>query len=611
MKSYRIILPNLALLIGIALCAATAEASQTWSGKVEIISDVRDNLDIATTADVAIYQDGYVVSNMVAHGLFGVDDHSVAYILRDGLFTGAQYLQADGRYLHFRQTGGTVNFSAIAHTRAANTANTLPYDLVFGGVADAYLPFWGEDDKTGSAGTEFRECNVNIAVMDDANVYGGLFRADGLGTNYTHVIALNGGLLTMSTREGSRNVYFAFNGGTLQPLDGAGGAYIFGESKVTAAKYDPWIRVYEKGGRVIHRSKGTGDNQYVRPPPICEPVDNVVWSIPIPEGHELKTRVWDTPPSIVIVDSTEAGSNAVAVADWDFYSGHVTNITVLCRGENYSACGADDEKPTVTAKFRLSVADNLASCLSVPVVTGPGVSGDFAFGGNENGCGFQVQYVTNTYRGATIIDTDIDGEYEHNTNTTGLANYKHVVMVEPTRGSTCFLNTTNIIMKSGLLDPGSSSISAIFPSVTRLELYGGHIVRISHTFKDVVVGGETWLRNYTLTASTAVTVTVPADGTLAVDYGAVVTNGVIVQPKLKYGTVTLNSGAKIMVKDWEKLPRGKKVPVLDLSGVTTFTTKANATLVSDDEGDIFWGEGDDAKILYARRRADGYFMIFK
>lgn len=568
---------------------------------MEITSDVSDYLSVASTDDAAVYQTGYVVSNMTAYGIFGDNDHNLAYILESGTLTGLQYFQADGGYLHFRQTGGTAQFYGMRRTKT--TLDPLPFDLVFGGSAYAYLPFYCTESAM------FRNCHMNIAMMDDADVDLGLLRADNYGTNYVHIIALNGGRLTMATRENSRNVYFAFNGGTLQPRDSDGGAYIFGQNKNNGSSYEAWIRVYEKGGRVIHRAKGLGDNQYMRPPPICEPADNVVWSISIPEGHELETKVWNTPPSIVIVDSTGAGSNAVAVADWDFYSGHVTNITVLCRGENYSACSSEDISPTVTAKFRLSATDDLNLCPSVPVVTGSGVSGDFTFVCNENGAGFQVQYVTNTYRGATIIDADIDGEYEHNEDTSGLANYIHAVMVEGSRGGTCFLNTTNIIIKSGLLDPVSAPFSSIFPSVTRLELYGGHLIRASYTIKDVVVGGESWLRGFN--GAAPATVIVPADGTLAVDYGAVVTNGVIVLPKLKYGTVTLNSGAKIMVKGWEKLPRGKKVPILDLSGVTTFTTKANATLVQGDEGDIFWGEGDDAKILYARRHSDGFFMIFK
>ena len=271
MKSYRNILPNLALLIGIAFCAATAEANQTWSGKVEITADVSDYLSVASTDDAAVYQTGYVVSNMTAYGIFGDNGHNLAYILESGTLTGLQCFQADGGYLNFRQMGGMARFNGMRRTKS--TLDTLPFDLVFGGSAYAHMPLYSTDSIL------FRNCHMNIAVMDDADVDLGLLRADGFGTNYVHIVALNGGKLTMSTREGSRNVYFAFNGGTLQPLDGAGGAYIFGESKVTAAKYDPWIRVYEKGGRVIHRSKGTGDNQYVRPPPICEPVDNVVWSI--------------------------------------------------------------------------------------------------------------------------------------------------------------------------------------------------------------------------------------------------------------------------------------------------------------------------------------------
>ena len=450
---------------------------------------------------------------------------------------------------------------------------------------------------------------MNIAVMDNADVNVGLLRADGTGTNYIHVIALNGGLLTMSNRAVGRNVYYAFNGGTLQPQAGSPGSYMFGISRASASSYDAWIRVYENGGRVIQRPTGPNNDSYVYPSQIQKPADNVVWSIPIPDGHELKTKVWDTPPSVLIVDSTRAGSNAVAVADWDFDSGYVTNVTVLCRGENYSACGADDVSPTVTARFRLSATDDLELCPSVPVVTGPGVSGDFTFSAIGTGHGIAVRFATNTYCGATIVDMDIDGRLEHTEGiTTKDVQYRNALMAYNS-GNTRFLNTTSIVVRSGLLWP-QSAVSTQFPDVTRLELYGGHIISQAYSFPDVVVGGETWLSSYNSSAYLA-TLTVPADGTLAVDYGAVVTNDVIVTPKLKYGTVTFNSGSKIAMKDWSRLPRGKRTLVLDLSEVGTFTTRDNATLVESDEGVIVWGTDSDANKLYARRNADGMMMIFR
>lgn len=441
-----------AMVATVVMCACTAEANQTWSGKVEITSDVSDHLGIATTADAAVYQTGHVVSNMQAHGFLGANDHSAAYILEDGLFTGYQLLRVDGRYLHFRQMGGIVSFQYMTHTKNSNTANTLPYDLVFGGSANASFPFFKEDDKSGSAGTELKECSINLAVMDDATVNAGLLRADGAGTNYIHVLALNGGLLTMSNRQGGRNVYYAFNGGTLQPRASDPGSYMFGENRAASgSQYDIWVRVYESGGRIIQHPTGANNASYVYPAQIRKPEDNVVWSIPIPDGHELKTKVWDTPPSVLIVDSTDAGSNAVAVADWDFDSGYVTNVTVLCRGENYSACGADDASPTVTARFRLSATDDLKLCPSVPVVTGPGVSGDFTFSAIGSGSGIVMRNATNTYCGATIVDMDIDRRWEHTEGvTTKSVEYLNSLMVYTT-GNTRFLNTTSIVIRSGAL----------------------------------------------------------------------------------------------------------------------------------------------------------------
>ena len=59
-----------AMAAAVVMCACDVQADQTWSGKIEITSDVSDNLSIATTADAAVYQDGYIVSNRLARMVF-------------------------------------------------------------------------------------------------------------------------------------------------------------------------------------------------------------------------------------------------------------------------------------------------------------------------------------------------------------------------------------------------------------------------------------------------------------------------------------------------------------------------------------------------------------
>ena len=99
----------------------------------------------------------------------------------------------------------------------------------------------------------------------------------------------------------------------------------------------------------------------------------------------------------------------------------------------------------------------------------------------------------------------------------------------------------------------------------------------------------------------------PADGTLTIDYGAVKTNDVIVTPKLRYGSFTFASGATVAFKGWDELPKGRRVEVLDLSAVPTVS--GTPTLESCEDGVLQW-DGVEKK-LYARRQADGFFLIFK
>lgn len=598
MKSCRNILPNLALLIGIALCAGTAEATTyNLNGRVDIDRDYV-NPDyvghVGKTESTVVRQRDHDVDVLSNNNQFGASGTVAAYLLESGRMTipDARYYQYYGDYTLFRQTGGGyTNIYSFTRRTGQVTDDTIRSDFIFGGNASALIAI-GNDPG-------FCADSV-IAVIGSAHVYANSINRSGDTANFRHMIAVNdGGRIDASVGNGNSRLYVPFNGGTYHGR--SSGLYMFGQNSGSSGAAPTWIRVYEAGGCIVHSNDVVSDNRYFAPPPVCDPVGNVVLSIDLPDSVKNNNGAgWDFVPAVVIKDETTAGSNAVAVADYDFDSRTITNITIICRGENYSGMPGD-----VTAELRYKATGNALATMNCTV--GPCKSGPFTWAGGGQGA-IQIQYATHTYSGPTVIDMDRYDEADHRDHTgEQYPDYRRSIVTYSNR-SGYILNSTSIVIRSGLIWAGIS-LNTTFPSATRLELYGGHLGNNGGTFTNVVVGGETWLRGFS--GGGAISVTVPTDGTLEVDYGAVVTNGVIVLPKLKYGTVTLNSGVKIKAKGWEKLPRGKKVPILDLSGVTTFTTKANATLVQGDEGDIFWGEGDDANILYARRRTDGYFMIFK
>ena len=326
---------------------------------------------------------------------------------------------------------------------------------------------------------------------------------------------------------------------------------------------------------------------------LVAPVGNVVWSVEI--SDELRSKVWQSPPSVVITDSTGAGSNAVAIVDYDFDSGKVTNVSVVCRGENYSgAAGA------VTANLRYKAGDAL---LSTPLVcnVGPCVGGDVTFAGGKT---IYAGGITNTYHGATIIDMDRDGTYDHPASEAESAYHSFIIKpMEP-----LFSNCTNVIVKSGCFyydsDSGGVRLTTYFPNCARLELYGGHLSKWAYSGRDLVVGGECWLCNHHLGYLSSLTV--PADGTLTVD-AACLTNGVT--PKLKYGTVNFASGAKITVRNWEVIPDDDAYhTLLDLSEVTTVNGTPEVEIPDGLSGkaQIRWNSGTRKLMM---RRSRGFLMI--
>ena len=512
-----------------------------------------------------------------------------AYLLEGGSLTvrnGDTRWYAYGPYLHFRQTGGTFYCRCWQRPDSVNDENSLPSDFIYGGNAVASCAF--EDSTPMFIGS------LNVAVMDNAQANAGWLAAGGsTAAKYTRNVAINGGTLTMDTRSTATNTYYSFNGGTLK--NWYEGGSMFGNN--AANGNTSWIRIYERGGCIYNANEKTSDSMYLYLPFLREPVGNVVWSIAIPEGHELETRAWQTPPSVEIYDDTGAGAHAAAVVDYDFDTGRVTNITVICRGEGYT-----EGHTFANLRYKAGDGNRLLSEALVCEV-GPCTGGDMTFAGGKT---IYVSGSTNEYHGATIVDMDREGEYDHPAASGQIADYHSLFLLSRDEPRPRFLNTTNIIVKSGdlICQYDGESFDASFPSCRRIEFYGGHFANWSVAKDDVVIGGETWLTDHGLAYIS--TVTIPATGTLTVDYGSVKTNDVIVTPTLKYGYVTFESGAKVSVKNLDTLPRGRKTIVLDLSNTTVTGTPA---LEDWEDGVLSWNA--EETILYARRHADGMFLIFR
>ena len=265
----------------------------------------------------------------------------------------------------------------------------------------------------------------------------------------------------------------------------------------------------------------------------------------------------------------------------------MTNITVACRGENYS-----DAAGAVTANLRYKAGDAL---LSTPLVcnVGPCVGGDVTLAGGKT---IYAGGITNTYHGATIIDMDRDGVYDHPASAVESA--YHSVVIKPREP--LFSNCTNVVVKSGCFyydsDSAGVQLTNYFPNCSRVELYGGHLSKWAYSGRDLVVGGECWLCNHHLGYLSSLTV--PADGTLTVD-AACLANGVT--PKLKYGTVNFTSGAKITVKNWDEVPvDGAAHTLLDLSEVTALNGTPTLEIPDGLSGKASLKWDSDARLLRMR-----------
>ncbi len=551
----------------------------SYSGKVDLTSDIDGAaLDLGKGSTTGARQNGARIYTGSNNSVWGNHEsaYSVGYLMLSGYLhlSGGCYVKAP--YLNFRQIGGVTSLAPRIED-SYQTEYTLRGDFVFEGDAVSTNNF-----------TRY-QAPLRIAVCDNAWVgTGGTGDAGAWmpsGAKYPSVVALNGGRLALNARgiaSTAVNPYaYYFNGGELETT--------YGDYTLFGNPSNENVRVCEKGGGVLMQART------VSLPSMLEPRGNVVRTVELTDA--VREMTWDAPPSVDITDSTGSGTNAFAVVDWDFDTGRITNITVLCCGENYT-------EGATTANFAYKAGDAL---LDTPLQCTLGTCravGDFTFAKeltSSDAYYFQVHGATNEWRGATIVDMDRTHVAEHGRRTTG--NYPHSLAPYGDDGA-YFPYTTNIIIKSGELIMASGSLNAVFPSCTRLELYGGHLARSTASFADVVVGGECWAASLRKDYTSTLTVT----NTLHVYYGAVVTNGVIVTPALKYGYFTFGSGSKIAMEDWSSLPRGERVCVLDLSEMTTVS--GTPTVETYEDGVLDW-DATEHKLYAQRDDYLGFTVIFR
>ena len=614
-----------------ALCINTAWAALQWNVRTNITEDVDENVSIAITGDAVVLQSGYSVNITTnpppagSDASFGNGPYNAAYLLEGGDLK----ISADGWYLYgnyhqFRQTGG--DFSA---KRLYYRSSPMRADLVFGGSGSADL---GYNDYLNLLGDATFAVQDSVSLGISVNAY----KYIGLGTTNHYVFAYNGGVAEFNFGSAATNIFSAFNGGT-RAFWGTSEPYrMFG--------YEPKIRIYENGGGIFL----TRGSQEINGFDMRAPSGNVVKSITLtPEAIDNNGAGWDFPPQVEITDST--GANAAAIVDYDYETRTVTNITVLCGGENYTA---------PTAQFRMydrgtgAAKDLLASPLTC--VIGTTTAGQFTFSTTNENSRIDFQTATNNC-GSLVIDMDKDGLVDHGkSSVTGTdANYINTVVVwsgDRWERTPFFHNCTKLIIKSGCLCIPSgfgynSKSTKPFPKCFNIEFYGGHLSGGSFLATNVVVGGETWLtghykeRNlaeYTSSpywidfrvmtvdgkAYSWATKTPPTTpGTMTVDvdspYG---------RAALKYGTVrfggTAENPSKIHLKNYESLKRSKRRRVLlDLSETRHMDSSSNVTIpgtfgtpvpvLPDDlvgYGRLKW---DDTKKKLYWQPSGGMYLIFR
>ena len=565
---------------------------------------------------------GFIAPNGSQSSYLGGDHGVAAYFLEGGTYFGSRdYFYPKGDYVHFRQTGGV--FTNARFQVGGEATTSVRKDFVFGGgtaTLTGRTSMSGEMLFAFTDSADFRGRHGDGGGMIAWNMY--------YATN--SIWAYNGGVAdfmyyyTYRSKTGDQyssptNAFHAFNGGA-RGLSTAAYTTTFG--------YSPKVRVYEKGGE-IRASKIIADAPTGE---ISEPEGNVLQSIAM--SDELRNRVWPAPPSVHVMDAT--GYGAAAVVDYDFDTGRVTNITVMSKGENFTA-------PTANLRYRQGEA-LLSENLVCEIGPEPPAS-NFTYSAKNPGARLQPFAFTNHLACTMTVDMDMDGIADHGkTNILG-----NVLGLRYGYGGTeakwnYFPNCTNIVLKSGelrssyLYDTATSyqwgfRHDNMLPKCHRIELYGGHLTGGTARFTDIVIGGEVWLYSNKGTSWYADLQTTfgdndscPTNGCLTID-AARGTNGTCTSV-LKGGKVNFikseSGNSTVTVKNWKSIPTRRSYTVLlDLSE-TEVNGNANVTRCvpdivypEDAEGGLFmrWEmdpeTGTKPYKLLARRLSNGTMILFR
>ena len=612
----------------VVLCDGEALADAiSVTGRVKVSGADAQYADIGKNADTAILQ----LDSLVQHPLgnsrwFGYTTTSkmpsVAYLLQGGRFYGpstSNSMKVLGPFTCFRQTGGDFELQYILIDRydpnykdGASGEVTYPTKalFVFGGTGSAVMRGWGR--AVGAATFAFNgPCNF-LAGSDFRGRY------NGLGDEHQHIWAFNGGVaaieFSVGTTFGAYNMFFAFNGGERSP------AMRNNTTERTEAMFgnNPTIVVYENGGgfRLLQGRYAMEPKDSVR-----EPEGNVLWEIPIPENHVLLAEeggmTFEYLPQVKIID--EPGTNAEAVADWDWDTMRVTNITVLCRGERFSSSA----KATLTdaAGNDLLGESNWLDC----TVRACPPSDHFTYAATNSGARIELHSVTNWAHGNLVIDMDASGLADYGANTTDVGGNtqgnEFNIMFGDNSYKAWFPNITNIILKSGCFASAGygfqtkSKEKDTFPNCDRMEIYGGHMRGGDIAVKDVVIGGTLYLCGHALVNDGATAkvsaIKISDNGTLTVDVSKSL-NGRDGMSVIKYGGFNGHDGlafgtdVTIGVDSLDALPKGWTGVILDCSETTVSGTP---TVIQPEGGYIRW-DAEEQK-LYAHRYADGLILIVK
>ena len=634
--------------------------------------DVGENFSISNSAHLTTVIGYYGVlrqrgGDIVQYGITGdgpslsTGDKVGAWLMEGGSYyveNGGKYTCFYGNYSHIRQTGGLINIGRFAVNN--NASGDIRPDFVFGG--NGVVTIRGKSCPTRpclfafTGSVDFKHTN-NTTYHAFYNFSGGNKGGNCEGTIWVH----NGGVASYSfypwwatntgdQTSGPTNNVFSFDGG----LRGFPRLYsLSGENlKLCLFGFTPWVRFYEKGGGFF--LSGTNNHDF-RNIEFLEPEGNVVKSITL--SDELKNKVFQYPPSVEIWDEGGTGTNAAAVVDYDFDTGRITNITMMCKGENYTT-------PKANLRYKAGAANRL---LTTPLdcVVGPEQGGDLTFAATNRGAAVSLYAMTNYTHGALIVDMDRNGVADHGAYTgSAYGNFLHLYYshnASVATNCTMFPNITNIVLKSGGLDSEygwgynhQRPTWGILPNCWKLELYGGHLIGGSARFEDVTIGGEVWLRNHALDSTRAGDIRICRSrvgdddwqdfpGFLTVDV-ACLTNGIT--PKVKYGNVRFYCGkanttlpalagktnSVVTVKNWEVIPKNRRwKTILDLTE-TTVNVPSSDTVPTPlghrvSTPDIVLPEGSEEELrikwemnpeeptkpyrLLARRIGNGTILIFK